>query len=164
MSSILLDLDMSSKPRYFEEHSVPCQAFAFLFYLNMMVKILLEASLAVNRWAAVCTQNCRLNLKASSSSRHRQVQQEDKPGGGGHGVDHLLPSPGFSISPLLLPPHGLGQCLRYLHHGWKSSEECPHWSLSSHPLRRHLVLLPSDCLHPLLFQEEPCQDISLKST
>lgn len=50
---------------YFEQHTVQCKAFAYIFYTNMMAKILLEASLAINRWAAVCTTTCRFKRQTS---------------------------------------------------------------------------------------------------
>jgi hypothetical protein len=47
------------KPHWFETHDGQCRFFAYIFYLNTVVKILLETALAINRWATVCTSSCR---------------------------------------------------------------------------------------------------------
>ena len=47
-------------PTFFKSHDLLCQWSAILFYGNYGTIIFTEATLAINRWAAVCTKNYRL--------------------------------------------------------------------------------------------------------
>jgi len=51
--------------RYMEEHPFLCQSFACLFYWSFTSLLFLEAALALNRWAAVCTRKFRFKLWGS---------------------------------------------------------------------------------------------------
>ena len=58
---------VSSNGRYIQDRPFCCASFAFLFYWSFATLLFMEAALAVNRWAAVCTHNlrfsfCRLSL------------------------------------------------------------------------------------------------------
>jgi len=53
------------QPRYMEEHQLLCQIFAVLFYWSFVSMLFLEAALAVNRWAAVCTRRLRFGRRGS---------------------------------------------------------------------------------------------------
>ena len=46
-------------PAFFKENPLLCQSSAILFYGNYGVIMFTEATLAINRWAAVCTKNFR---------------------------------------------------------------------------------------------------------
>ena len=50
-----------SNPRYIQDRPFCCASFAFLFYWSFATLLFMEAALAVNRWAAVCTTNLRWN-------------------------------------------------------------------------------------------------------
>ena len=45
--------------RYIQDRPFCCASFAFLFYWSFATLLFMEAALAVNRWAAVCTHNLR---------------------------------------------------------------------------------------------------------
>ena len=52
-------------PIFFKENPLLCQSSAILFYGNYGVIIFMEATLAINRWAAVCTKTYRFTRETS---------------------------------------------------------------------------------------------------
>ena len=60
-SAVVLPLETLSLlyTSFFKGNSGFCEFHAFLYFLNYNVLICLEAALALNRWAAVCTKSCR---------------------------------------------------------------------------------------------------------
>ena len=53
---------VSSNVRYIQDRPFCCASFAFLFYWSFATLLFMEAALAVNRWAAVCTHNLRFSF------------------------------------------------------------------------------------------------------
>ena len=47
------------RPEYPEHHLHLCSLFSLLFYWNFAALLFVQAALAVNRWAAVCTTKYR---------------------------------------------------------------------------------------------------------
>ena len=157
VSSVLaLPLEALSlfNPTFFKENPLLCQSSAILFYGNYGVIIFTEATLAINRWAAVCTKNYRLynltmfanvGLGNHDHDQELQVHSRDIPGsrrvGVGPGTHPHLPGGQHHN-------YGMGREHRNLQLGRQHEEDGADGGDRGDALPRHMPLLCGHSLHP----------------
>jgi hypothetical protein len=140
-------------PHYFKDHPALCKFFAFVFFGNYTVMLLMEAALAVNRWVAVCTNHRYTSMVTCWTQASFQVHEPDLPVAS---CLHLALHPAADLPPAV----GLGAGPRVGGgdgdlHGARRAR--PHPALRAggrRALPRHLPVLHRHPRHPQAVRQE----------